>query len=283
MPSVSSVDFTLQATNEATLPITDLTFRRGYGSFDFLYVVDGIPMFIDDHLVRFERSSQLLGVGPMPNRERLKAHVHELIDANGGGTFGLQMFLTAGDPLDGFTPQDARFVALTVPAATPTPDAFDTGYRLITHRHQRDLPEAKTTNYFTAVRLAPKMREADANDVLYHDGERVLEATRCSFFLVDASGAFVTPGRDILPGVTRLNTLRALRHAGHQVAERDVALSELRSAREAFVTSTTKGVMPVLAIDGEAIGDGRPGPQTREAHALLKRHRADWARNYTAP
>ncbi len=283
MPSVSSVDFTIQPTHEATLPITDLTFRRGYGSFDFLYVIDGVPMFIDDHLARFHASSRLLGLGPIPSQEQLKAHAHDLIDANGGGTFGLQLFLTAGDPLDGFTPQDARFIALTVPAATPSPDAFESGYRLITHQHQRDLPEAKTTNYFTAVRLAPKMREMDANDVLYHDGERVLEATRCSFFLVGEDGTYVTAGRDILPGVTRLNTLRALRHAGLPVDERDVALNEVGRASEAFVTSTTKGVMPVLAIDGEAIGDGRPGPRTREAHALLKAHRAEWARAYQRP
>lgn len=283
MPSVSSVDFKIQPTHEASLPITDLTFRRGYGSFDFLYVIDGIPMFIDDHLARFETSSRLLGLGPIPSAAKLKIHAHELIDANGGGTFGLQLFLTAGDPLDGFTPHDARLIALTVPAATPAPDAFESGYRLITHQHQRDLPEAKTTNYFTAVRLAPKMREMDANDVLYHDGERALEATRCSFFIVTNDGTFVTAGRDILPGVTRLNTLRALRHASLPVEERDVALSEVQQAAEAFVTSTTKGVMPVLAIDGQAVGDGRPGPRTREAHALLKAHRATWASTYQRP
>src|SRR6056297_3318943 len=108
-------DLELVPASRAALPLTDLTFRRGYGAFDFLRVEWGVPLFVDDHLARLERSAEMLGLAPRPDPERIDRHVRELIEANGAGTFGLQLFLTAGDPDDGFTPGRPRMVSVVVP------------------------------------------------------------------------------------------------------------------------------------------------------------------------
>lgn len=263
---IHGIDLRLRPAAEATIPITDLTLRRGYGAFDFLRVEDGVPLFVEDHLARFRRSATLLGLPLDATPDALAAHVHELIEANGAGPYGIQLFLTGGDSPDGASAGTPRLLALTVDLPSYPESFYRDGAALLLHRHQRDLPEAKSTNYFTSLRLVPAMRAAEAADVLYHDGERVLETSRCNLFLVDDEGALVTPGRDVLPGVTRGRLLAALEDT-RRTEVRDVALGELWTAREVFLTSTTKGAMPVVQVGERAVGGGRPGPVTREVAA----------------
>jgi branched-subunit amino acid aminotransferase/4-amino-4-deoxychorismate lyase len=273
------IDLELVPAARAGLPLSDLTIRRGYGAFDFLRVVDGVPLFADDHLARFERSAEMLELAPRPTPAALRAHVAELIAANGGGSFGLQLFLTGGDPVDGFTPGTPRTLVLAVALPSYPNELYDDGAALLPHRFERDLPEAKTTNYFTAVRLARRMREAGSVDVLYHDGRRMLETTRCNVVVATPDGGLVTPGRDVLPGVSRGRLERAL-EGTIAVARRDVTMDELASAPEAFMTSTTKGIMPVVRVGDVPIGDGRPGPLTRRAAEAFAAHREAWLREH---
>ena len=174
---------------------------------------------------------------------------------------GLQLFLTGGPAADGFTPVSPQLLVYLTRLPERDPVPYRQGATLIAHRYQRDLPEAKTTNYLMAVYLGAAMRRAGAVDALYHDGERVLETTRSNLFVVTADGTLATPGRDILAGVTRKNVLRSL-DGVIDVQVRDVSLDELWSAREAFITSTTKGALPIRQVDDRTIGEGRPGPLT---------------------
>ena len=275
MARLHGIDLELVPQAEARIPVTDLTLRRGYGAFDFLRVEDGVPLFADDHLARFERTAALLGLAPRPDGQALRDHVRELIAANGHGSFGLQLFLTGGDPIGGFAPGTPRLLVLVVDLPRFRSEDYEDGVALLPHRFQRDLPEAKTTDYFTAVRLYPRMREAGASDVLYHDGSRVLESTRCNVFVATAEGRLATPGRDVLHGITRGRMIDALADA---VEVRDVPLAELEAAPEVFVTSTTRGAMPVVRIGDRTVGDGRPGPLTRRAEAAFAAVRAEWLR-----
>jgi len=269
------IDLACIPADQATIPFTDLIVRRAYGAFDFLRVVDGVPLFIDDHLARFDRSAELLDLHPRPTHEALKKHVADVIDANGPGNYGMQLFLTGGDPTDNFTPTTPRTLVL-VDDLAPYPEAdYQNGVSLLTHAFTRDLPEAKTTNYFTAVRHARTLREAGAADLLYHDGSHVFETTRCNLFIADRKGALHTAAEGMLPGITRLHVLEAL-EGDTPVEVGPVAMDALWDAPEVFITSTTKGVMPVVRIDDHVVGDGEPGPLTRHAMERFERHREAW-------
>lgn len=274
---IHGVELELVPAAAATLPITDLTIRRGFGAFDFLRVVDGVPLFVEDHLARLERTADLLGLAPRPDLQRLRSHVRDVISANDHGSFGLQLFLTGGDPKDGVLAGTPRLLVLVVDLPAYPESAYRDGVALLPHRYQRDLPEAKTTNYFTGIRLEPAMRAAGATDVLYHDGGRILETSRCNVFVGTHDGRFATPGRDVLEGVTRRHLLEVL---GDRVDVRDVAWEELTAAPEAFLTSTTKGAMPIVRVGDDRIGEGRPGEATGEVMEMFSRVTADWLRRH---
>ena len=78
--------------------------------------------------------------------------------------------------------------------------------------------------------------------------------------MVTQEGAILTPEKDILQGITRKKIL-SFTHI--KIRETNITLEDLAGACEAFITSTTKMVLPVLAIDGKTIGDGKPGSVTR--------------------
>jgi branched-subunit amino acid aminotransferase/4-amino-4-deoxychorismate lyase len=97
----------------------------------------------------------------------------------------------------------------------------------------------------------------------------VLEGATFNVFAV-LDGTIVTPADDILPGVTRAKVIDLARQEGYRVEQRALLLSEVFSASEAFVVSTTKRIMPLVTIDGHTIGDTSPGPASRH---LLARFR----------
>jgi D-alanine transaminase len=109
----------------------------------------------------------------------------------------------------------------------------------------------------------------------------VTEGGSTNAWIVTHDGVLVTRdlSRNILPGVTRLGVLAALGQQGFNgIKERAFSVEEARGAREAFVTSASGGVIPVVAIDGHTIGEGSPGTLTRRIHALYSEFAAELAK-----
>ncbi len=183
----------------------------------------------------------------------------------------MQLFLTGGIAEDGFTPAEPQLVILVTKLPKPKAEAYDKGLKLITHEYVRTLPEVKSNNYFMAVYLSKAMQDANAIDVLYHDGKRVLETTRSNVFIVKEDNSIVTASKDVLPGITRKQLLKLIPKFT-KLELRDVALEELWSAKEIFISSTTKGAMPITQIDDKVIADGKVGPLTKALGKAFQEH-----------
>ena len=253
---------------QATLGVDDLSILRGYGMFDFFLVRKGQPLFFDDYLDRFERSVRLLHLEPPFSREELKQQILQLIRANGLQEAGLKLVLTGGYSPDGYA--TARPNLLIIESALPNypSSKFDEGIKLMLHAYHRSIPNAKSINYIVGINMLPQMRAAGAEDILFHYGGLVYETTRANFFIVKTDGTIVTSGEGVLKGITRQKTLEIARQL-FKVEERDLTLEEMKNAREAFITSSTKQIMPVVLVDEYRIGDGKPGKTTQQLMKLL--------------
>lgn len=260
------------APEDATIHASDLTFRRGFGAFDYLRIYEGTPLFIEDHLDRFENSARMLGIDMPMSRDELTQHVLELVEKNAQDTAGLQLFLTGGYSEDGFTPAEPNLIILQNPLPQVPDTYYEKGASLISHEYLRDLPQAKTTNYMMAVVLGKKMREVGATDALYYHGDSIHETTRSNFFLVTHEDTIITASDHILHGVTRKHVLQVAR-THWQVEERQVTWHDLNNAKEAFITSTTKGALPIVKIDDLVINTGHVGEVCNELMAHFSAHR----------
>lgn len=245
----------------AQLHVSDLSVQRGYGIFDFFRVKDSVPLYLEDYLDRFYRSAAHMRLSGFPDRRTLTSIVHELIQRNGKPDAGMKLILTGGYSPDAYHPVTGNFLLSQHPLTLPSSDQVNKGISIITYAYRRELPEVKTINYIIGVWLLKEMEEAGAADVLYHRDGLVSEFPRCNFFLVTPDGTVATPGNNILHGITRMRVIETASEVA-RVEVRDVKLEEVQLASEAFLTSTTKGILPIVQIDGKPVGSGKPGPVT---------------------
>jgi branched-chain amino acid aminotransferase len=240
---------------QASLLVTDLSIQRGYGIFDFFMTLGGRPIFLDAHLDRFFRSAAALRLPVGRTREELTAIIAGLQQRNGIPDSGIRMTLTGGYSADGYTLSQPNLIITQKPLDIAVTPICNPSIRLVTYPHCRQMPDTKTIDYLMAIWLQPYIRQQGANDVLYQLNGVVSECPRSNFFIVTADDAIVTPGRNILRGITRMKILEVAA-ARFRTEERDVTLEDIRMAKEAFIASTTNHIVPVSHVDGHPIGQG---------------------------
>ena len=254
--------------SKASLLISDLSIQRGYGIFDFFKTLGGRPVFLDAHLDRFFHSAARMRLDVGKSRAELKEMIVALQGRNNLPDSGIRLTLTGGYSADGFLPAAPNLVITQQPLGSiPVPELTKM-IRLVSYPHRRQLPDVKTIDYLMAVWLQPYMTEHGGEDLLYHTDGIITECPRSNFFMVTAAGALVTPVRDVLRGITRGKVLELARER-FAVEERDIPLGELRTAKEAFVTSTGRHILPVSQVDDVVIGE--PGPVSRWLSEALYR------------
>lgn len=261
--SVVNRDFVLK--NEASILISDLSVQRGYGIFDFFRTVNNEPVFLEDHLDRFFHSASEMHLDVGLNRFELKQMIHGLIEKNNIGDSGIRITLTGGYSEDGYSVAKPNLL-ITQSVFTFNKEIFEKGIRLITFDHQRQLPSVKTIDYLMAIHLQPSVKAQNADDILYYHQNKITECPRSNFFIVTQDDEVLTPSKNILKGITRK---KILGFSALNVKETDITLEDIQWAKEAFITSTTKNVLPVFEIDGRRIGDGKPGKITSEIYQIV--------------
>lgn len=248
---------------KVSLKLTDLSIQRGYAVFDFLRTKNSKPLFFDDYLDRFFRSADSMRLELSHTRQELKVIVREIIRQNDMAESGIKLLLTGGFSEDGYTPAQPNLVITQHEVQLTTPEKFANGIRVITYPYQRELPMVKSTNYLMGVWLQQELKTRQAADVLYHSGGVITEFPRSNVFVVTASGSLVTPADNVLPGITRQKVLQ-LAEKKFRTETRPVLLDDIKNAKEIFMTSTTKRLLPVVSVDDDVIGDGKAGPVTRQ-------------------
>jgi len=251
--------------SEAILHVSDLSMQRGYGIFDFCRTVNGIPLFLEDHLQRFYNSAASMHLSVKYNMRELSAIIHELINKSSIPEAGIRIMLTGGYSKDGYQPAEPNLIITCNPVKVVSDIDFEKGYSIITHQYQRELPQIKSINYLMAVWLQPLLKEKNADDLLYYNKESITEFPRCNVFIVTRDNKLATPSNNILHGITRKNVL-SLAKETMEVEERDIPVEELMKAAEIFLTATTKKILPILKINGTIIGNGKPGPITTKLY-----------------
>lgn len=234
---------------EAAMPVNDLGLQRGYGIFDFMRVTENVPLFWDDHLDRFYNSAAAMRLPVKQNKDELKAIIKKLIRENALPDSGVKLLFTGGASPDGYQIGAPNLLITQQIISAPPYTILLPGYKLVTYAHQRQLPEIKTTDYLIAIHLQPWMKEKGADDILYHQNGIVSECPRSNFFIVTQNKTLVTAGKNILKGITRKQILRIAVNLRIPVEERDISLEDIQQAGEAFISSSTKRLIPVIQVN----------------------------------
>jgi branched-chain amino acid aminotransferase len=160
--------------------------------------------------------------------------------------------------------------------AVPLPPWPETATAVVApwaHDERSPLAGVKSTSRVDTVLAMVRAREQDADEALFfNQAGNLCEATTANVFAV-RDGAVTTPplSAGCLPGITREHVLRLCRELGIEAAERDLAGREITRVDELFLTSSTREIQPLVAVDGRPIGNGGAGPVTARLKAELSK------------
>lgn len=266
------VDGRFVPAEKAVIPVDDLAILRGIGVFDLLRTYDGKPYFLDAHIERLANSARKIDL-PLPwSQDEIADVVKATLAKNDIPEANIRIVVTGGSSTDFMTPSGKPRLLVLVSPIPKLPEAWYTdGVKIISWEIERPIPGAKSIDYISASLALKKAAAEGAVEALYTDRNGLaLECTTSNIFAF-IGGRLVTPGRGILSGVTRKVVL-TLAEGLFPIDIRDISRDELIAADEAFITGTSKGLVPVVQVDAGVIGNGRPGENTRRLMAEMKRH-----------
>jgi branched-chain amino acid aminotransferase len=255
---------------EAAISPFDIGLLRGYAVFDLLRTSGGRPFLLAEHLDRFRCSAAELDLTVPVDDSKLTGAIDELLALNGHAEATVRLVLTGGVSSDGMSYDSGSptLFILTHELHEPPASLYERGGKLVTKNHQREFPYAKTTAYLTMVRNKPLVDAAGALDLLYHDDGLILEPATASFYLVQGT-RILAPRNRVLRGTTGELVLR-MASQKYEVVVGDMWLDDAFAADEAFLTSTTRGVAPIVLLDDRPIGDGAVGPVTKDLIRMFR-------------
>lgn len=259
---------------EAKVSIFDRAFLFGDAVYEVTAVLGGRLVDFDAHLARLDRSLREIDLDPAMEHEALREVHQELIKENQVDEGIVYLEISRGPAERDFAYPEAP--APTVVAFTQTRPLIDnphveTGVKVVTipdiRWKRRDIKSTAMLGQAMGKQAAKRKGAYEA--WMVEDGF-VTEGTSSSAFILDSDGVLRTQplGPHILPGVTRRAVLRLANQEGLRVEERPFGVEEAYQAREAFLTAASAFVLPVVEIDGRAIGGGKPGPVSRTFRAL---------------
>ena len=258
--------------NEAKVSIFDRGLTFAQSVYEVAPVIGGRIANWPHHAARLGNS---LKTALIADHTEWPGVLAELIRRNGMDEGRVYLQVTAGSSGD-------RDFALPDPPVPPTRIAYtqnaslladpraEKGLRIVLRPDLRwQLRSAKTTQLLYAVLMKEAARAAGVDDAWLVEHGVITEATSQNAHIIDARGILVSHPVDsgVLPGVTRISVIEIAREQGLTIEERPFTPDELFAAREAFVSAAGTLVLPVVEVDGRAIGDGKPGSAARAIRA----------------
>lgn len=207
---------------------------------------------LDAHLDRMDDSARREGIPLALDRQRLRQALRHMIDDSGFGDVRLRITIPRDQP-------DQAIITLE-PFSSPSPSVINAGVRCITAPGLlRRNPSAKTTDWI-ADRNRFELPDGIYEGLLVANDDRILEGFGSNFYAV-LDAELRTAGEDVLPGIAQ-QVIFTVAPAIIILRRDAITYPDLPRIDEAFITSSSRGVIPVIEIDDQPIGDGTPGPRT---------------------
>ena len=262
---------------DAQLSIFDRGFLYGDSIYEVLRTFSGKPFGLEEHLQRLESSAAGLRL-PLPPRDRIRQAILQTCAAANTPDAYIRIIVTRGSGemgLDTGLADETRLVVIVRPVQLPPTSAYSEGVAVAIVGHSRSAPGAvdpqiKSGNYLASILALAEAKSRGAFEALLCDGVgRVSEGSTSNFFIV-RRGRLVTPpvSVGILEGITRRKVIELARAERMAVDEQPLWPTDLKRADEMLLSSSVRGLLPIVRVDDTVIGGGKPGPVVRRIMAL---------------
>lgn len=266
--------------DDAKISVYDHGLLYGDGIFEGMRIYGGKVFRLREHLVRLWESAAAISLSIPLDIDRLTDDVNEAVRLNGLEEGYIRLIVTRGAGalgLDPFRCSDPQIIIIVDKITLYPAELYENGLELVTASTIRNHPAAlspriKSLNYLNNVLAKMEGLKAGCKEALMlnHQG-LVAECTGDNVFIVKAN-RLITPPKEagILEGITRNAVLELAKEAGIDTAEEPLTRHDLFVADECFLTGSAAEVIPVVVLDGRSIGDGTPGPVTKQLNDAFR-------------
>jgi branched-chain amino acid aminotransferase len=265
---------------EARVSVFDSVVQGGDAVWEGLRVYRGRIAALGGHLQRLQNSAHTLAFAAVPDSDEIRAAIFSTLEANGmTDDTHIRLTLTRGEKVtSGMNPKlNQSGCSLIVLAEWKPPVYSDDGISVITSAIRRNTPQCLDSkihhnNLLNNILAAIEANVAGVDSAVMLDVHGFISETNDTNMFVVRNGELLTPFADAcLPGLTRQMILDIAKEEGIPAREKNLSLTELYTADEAFTTGTMGELTPILAADGRTIGGGKAGELTKRLQGL---HRA---------
>jgi branched-chain amino acid aminotransferase len=266
---------------EAKVSVFDSVVQGGDAVWEGLRVYKGRIAALGEHLERLQNSAKALAFAGVPTSDDVRKAIFSTLEANGmTDDTHIRLTLTRGEKItSGMNPKlNLKGCSLIVLAEWKPPVYSDDGIRVITSAIRRNTPQCLDSkihhnNLLNNILAAIDANVAGADSAVMLDVHGFISETNDTNIFLVRNGALLTPFADAcLPGITRRMILEIAEEQGLPGGEKNLSLTELYAADEAFTTGTMGELTPILEADGRTIGNGKPGDLTRRLQNLHREY-----------
>lgn len=265
--------------SQATVSVFDHGLLYGDGIFEGIRAYDGIVFRLDQHLIRLYDSAKSILLNIPYSKSELSEIVCETFRRNNFQTAYIRLVVTRGAGnlgLDPFLCKSAEVIVIAEQLAMFSKELYEKGIKVIaasTRRNRPDVlsPKVKSLNYLNNILVKIDAHRAGVSEALVLNSEGyVVEGSGENLFIV-RDGQLWTPPTYLgaLDGITRGAVMQIAQKHGYVVHEQPFMLHDVYVADEVFLTGTAAEIIPVVNCDMRTIGNGEPGPVTRQLHELF--------------
>lgn len=219
---------------------------------------------IDEHFSRLVESAQLAASPVSIRPDEIRQNLRQLLSKSTSGESRVRLTLDLTQ-----TPGDV-YISIE-PLSVPPPEAYMSGVKVLLKEMHRNNPKAKLSQFIRTAGIVRHTLAKDINEVLMVKNGIVLEGLSSNFFGI-CSGEIWTANEGVLSGITRKGILEICAKKGIVVHFQGLPLTEISNLEEAFISSASRAVLPVVEIDGKPVGGGMPGSITKALLAAYQEY-----------
>ncbi|SHK06518.1 aminotransferase class IV [Tepidibacter formicigenes] len=212
--------------------------------YEVIRVIEGQPLFLEEHLERMEKSAKLIDFNLNKSKEEISNEVYKLIDKNNCNNMNIKFLCSNLDK------DNQDFFLYFIKSYYPEEHLYKKGIHTISYYSERKNPNAKVVNIKLREKISQKLKEENAFEALLVNNEGLItEGSRSNMFFVKDNKLYTAPAKDVLLGVTRNKIMDICKKLNIEVIEESIKKSDIYNLEGAFMTSTSVNVIPIKSID----------------------------------
>lgn len=216
-----------------------------YPSFyEVIRVIDGVPLFFEEHINRLWSSMKLLNYEKPYEDETIKEYIYKLLEKNNCYSYNVKIVV------NGLDSHNANLFIYFINSSYPTNEQYEKGVHSILYEGERDNPNAKVIAEAFRDKVNTSIKNANAYEaLLVNNNNEITEGSKSNMFFVKNDVFYTAPAKDVLVGITRNRIIQLCVQLGYKVIEEPIHIDFLDRIDGLFLTGTSPKVLPIASVD----------------------------------